>query len=96
MIHELKTHGSFFQAILKGNKTFEVRKFDREFEVGDGLLLQDYDPGAMRGWRYTGRELLVKVTYLMEFTGVVEVLDMLPQRYAIMGFTIVEKTGCNS
>ena len=44
MIHELKTHPEYFQKIWNREKLFEVRKDDRDFKVGDTLLLLEYDP----------------------------------------------------
>lgn len=42
--HALKTWPSFFQAILAEDKLHEIRKWDREFGVGDVLLLREWDP----------------------------------------------------
>lgn len=44
--HELKTWSKPFEAILKGEKTYEIRKEDRSFEVGDSLLLKEFDAHA--------------------------------------------------
>lgn len=61
--HELKIWPQFFQAIIDGRKTFEVRKNDRNFREGDQLFLREYAPDPKM---YTGREMLVHVTYLTE------------------------------
>lgn len=45
-IHKLKTRPVFFAAIADGSKTFEIRKNDRGFKVGDALVLQCYDPDS--------------------------------------------------
>ncbi len=68
--HELKTWPSFFKAIRDGSKTFEVRRADRDFAVGDCLILKEWDPGQQIGSLsdyagYTGEALRVRVTYLM-------------------------------
>lgn len=42
--HELKTWPQYFQEIRHGHKTFEVRREDRGFQVGDTLLLREYNP----------------------------------------------------
>jgi hypothetical protein len=63
MIHELKTWPAYFQAIVNGQKTFEIRKNDRNFHVDDELVLKEYNPAEQK---YTGRELRVKVTYMTE------------------------------
>jgi hypothetical protein len=62
MLHELKTLPSFYEPILHGLKRFEIRKNDRNFEVGDFLLLKEWD-----GDEYTGRELTFRVSYLTDF-----------------------------
>jgi hypothetical protein len=40
-----------------------VRRNDRDFRVGDWLLLQEYEPDRER---YTGRILYVELTYVLE------------------------------
>jgi len=37
MVHELKIKQCYLCHILEGNKTFEVRKNDRDFQVGDTI-----------------------------------------------------------
>lgn len=44
MIHELKTWPEFFDAVKRGEKTFEVRRDDRGFQVGDTLRLVRWQP----------------------------------------------------
>ena len=61
--HELKIWPEHYDAILDGRKRFELRKADRNFKVGDTLLLKEYDPL----WeKYTERECLVSITYILE------------------------------
>lgn len=61
MIHALKTLPEYFEAVRKGDKTFEIRKDDRDFRVGDYLALNEWD-----GEKYTGRSQLVKVRYILD------------------------------
>jgi hypothetical protein len=42
--HELKTLPVYFDAIARGDKTFEVRRDDRGFQRGDLLSLRKWDP----------------------------------------------------
>lgn len=44
MIHELKTLPEYFADVILGKKTFEVRKYDRPFHIGDLLALNEFDP----------------------------------------------------
>lgn len=60
--HELKTWPEFFDAIVGGDKPFEVRWNDRGFKVGDVLRLREWDP--RHSW-YTGREERRRVTYVL-------------------------------
>lgn len=43
-IHKLKTLPEYWWAVNDGTKTFEVRKNDRDFQVGDYLIMVYYDP----------------------------------------------------
>ena len=62
-IHVLKTWPVEFEATRIGLKTAEYRKDDgRGFEIGDGLILREWDPGSEK---YTGREVSVVVTHLV-------------------------------
>lgn len=62
-VHEIKIHPEYFQAVKNGIKRFEYRFDDRGYEVGDILQLQEWRPGEQQ---YTGREITVTVTYLLE------------------------------
>lgn len=62
MIHELKILPEFFKDVRSGKKTFEIRKCDRPFCVGDLLALNEYDPVHTI---YTGRSVLVYVDYIL-------------------------------
>ena len=42
MVHELKILPHYFVEVKTNKKTFEVRKNDRNFQVGDELLLREY------------------------------------------------------
>ena len=43
MIHKLKTLPAFYADVECGVKTFDIRKNDRNFRVGDALILEEYD-----------------------------------------------------
>ena len=60
-IIEKKIWPKYFNLILEGKKTFEVRLADFEIKEGDILVLREWDPVKKE---YTGRELRKKVTYI--------------------------------
>ena len=62
MIHELKTLPIHFQPVSKGLKRAELRKNDRNFKVGDSLLLWEWSPEG----GYTGRSALRVVTHVAD------------------------------
>ena len=61
-IHELKIKSKFYWDIYQGTKTFEVRKNDREFKVGDFLALNEINDEG----QYTDFSTLVKVVYILD------------------------------
>lgn len=74
-VHELKVWPQYFKAILDGTKTFEFRKDDRGFEVGDTLILKEFEPGVrdysvvpeiVEESRYTGRAIKKTITYIFK------------------------------
>jgi len=54
--HELKTLPRYWEAVWAGVKTFEVRRNDRGFEIGDELSLVNMA---------TGQAIRRKVTYVL-------------------------------
>lgn len=62
MKHDLKIWPEFYDQHLSGEKTFELRKDDRGFRVGDILCLKEWEP---QGHYYTGREMYRTVTHIL-------------------------------
>jgi hypothetical protein len=62
-VHYLKTWTPFFKDAESGIKQFEVRKNDRDYEVGDTLILEDFDPITEK---YTGAWVPEKITYKLD------------------------------
>lgn len=70
MIHSKKVTPEYFEALQRGDKTFELRREEPDgaaFAVGDYLAVNEYDPGkhVQEPDRYTGRCLLFKITYVL-------------------------------
>lgn len=59
--HHLKILPEYFEAVIEGKKKFEIRKNDRDYKVGDGIFLNEFD-----GEKYTGESLLVFITYILQ------------------------------
>ena len=62
--HELKLHPRYFHRVADGTKTFEIRKNDRDFQVGDRLILNEFDPE--QGWPSHGsyETLVAEIIYM--------------------------------
>ena len=60
IIHNLKIKPEYFRNIVAGVKNFEIRKNDRDFHVGDILVLEEYDTN------YTGNFLHAEVIYILD------------------------------
>ncbi|MGN6438518.1 MAG: DUF3850 domain-containing protein [Agriterribacter sp.] len=63
MTHKLKTWPKFFFEIMEGRKSFEVRKNDRGFKVGDFLMLEEWNPVTQK---YTGFFEVKEVTFILD------------------------------
>ena len=59
-VHDLKTESKYFRDVWEGKKKAELRKDDRGYEVGDGLMLWEYRDGKKTG----SRQLLI-VTHIL-------------------------------
>ena len=61
-IHKLKTWTPIWEHVNEGRKTFEVRKNDRGYCIGDILQLDEWDPITES---YTGRKCFRQVNYIL-------------------------------
>lgn len=73
--HSLKILPKYFNAVVSGDKTFEVRKNDRNFQVGDKLILKEYEDG-----KYTGQIIKKEITYILDDNS-----GYVLQGYVVMG-----------
>jgi hypothetical protein len=89
MIHHLKTWPEYFKAVQSGKKPFELRKNDRNFQVGDVLMLHEYDPEIGLNDMSIGSALRLEVTYIFEDDGTFG----LEKGYCIMGIKFADFAG---
>lgn len=80
-IHELKILPKFFGDVESGEKTFEIRKNDRDYQVGDLIRLKEFDAFKQQ---YTGNETgYYKIIYITSFQQ--------KDGYVVMGIKEVQK-----
>lgn len=61
-IHELKCHSEYFGLVQSGAKKFEVRINDRDYKIGDQLVLMNYDA---KNQKYLPGVLVRTVYYIL-------------------------------
>jgi hypothetical protein len=61
--HDLKTQPKSFEAVVFGEKKAELRRNDRDFRVGDILILREWDPETQE---YTGRGTQVDLLHVLD------------------------------
>jgi len=68
MTHQLKILPVYFEEVIHSRKTFEVRKNDRNFQVGDTVELREWaiSEDDHSDGNYTGRSITVKITYILD------------------------------
>ena len=74
--HELKILPQYYKAAINNTKNFEIRKNDRNYQVGDTLILREWD-----GEKYTGRSVSRYVCYIYYGCGDYGLAD----GYCVMG-----------
>lgn len=68
-LHEIKIKEDYFNAILRGEKTFELRKNDRDYKVGDLIHFIDIKQSNSDNCDcdiYINEDDLYKITYILK------------------------------
>ena len=60
--HKLKVWPEYFKDLLSGKKTFELRKNDRDYQVGDHLILEEFNPETSA---YSGGHVHRTITHIL-------------------------------
>ena len=61
-VHQIKCINPFYNEVAAGIKTFEVRYNDRNYNVGEKVVLYEYDPEKQK---HTGRWLTFVISYIL-------------------------------
>ena len=98
--HALKINEQWFDAVAVGTKNFEVRKNDRDFKVGDTLLIEEWDSTVVdkgEGYEsqfgprgYTGRKAVATITFVLRAE---EFPIAIKEGYAVLGIKVLETSG---
>lgn len=69
--HKLKTLSPYWDAVERGDKTFEVRRDDRGFQKGDVLVLMKFDGRhyVMDGYGISANPFTIRVEITYVLTG---------------------------
>lgn len=78
-IHELKCIEPHFSDVENGNKKFEIRLKDRNFAVGDVLILRQY---FLESNKYSGKKVRCRVTHILDNE------DFCKEGYCIMSIEV--------
>ena len=84
--HSLKINPAYFDAVKNGIKTFEIRKNDRNYRVGDTLTLGEWVPGTWEKGSWTGRRVEVAITYVLTHD---QFPDGIGDGYAVLGIRVI-------
>ncbi|MBO5145032.1 MAG: DUF3850 domain-containing protein [Lachnospiraceae bacterium] len=59
--HDIKILPKFFEDVYSDRKAFEIRKDDRDYQIGDSVTFREWD--LEHG--YTGSEITVGIIYVL-------------------------------
>lgn len=94
-VHELKIWPEYFKEVRRGRKRFELRFNDRDYHVGDTLILKEwvpehYAPAYAPG--YTGEVVMVRVDYILFAEDTLKFSKFqwpLHKKFVVMGITLI-------
>ena len=97
-LHELKTVQPYFDMVWDGEKPYEIRKNDRDYEVGDLLWLREYNPDAV-AIHDTENDCLVASSVYSTRSILVEVVAIIPagelpyvdKEYCVMTIDVLQR-----
>jgi ASC-1-like (ASCH) protein len=85
--HELKCRPEYFQRIAIGQKSFEVRKNDRNFQVGDIIILKEHDPAEGFPDHGAYGVIMASIIYIETYAQ--------QEGYVVLGIKVIPKEDLN-
>ena len=83
--HSVKISPAYFDAVKNGLKTFEVRRLDRDYKIGDTLVLSEWLPGTYEKGEYSGRWVRVTILYILTHD---QFPDGIKEGYGVLGIRV--------
>lgn len=68
MIHRIKLQKEFADAVLSGDKCFEIRENDRGYQKGDKVQFKVMD-GSFEAYSHPLNEIIYEITYVISGWG---------------------------
>lgn len=84
-VHELKLNQKFEKAVWLGDKPFEIRKNDRDYQVGDRIRFHVVDDRG-NAWASLLDRITFEITYVLSGWG-------LEEGYVALGIREIETEG---
>lgn len=79
--HELKVNPEYYLDLSTQRKNFEVRRKDRDYQVGDFIILKEYNCNSNN---YTGHWILSRISYILDDP------RFCKEGYVILGLKFIE------
>ncbi len=91
-VHTVKVWPQFYKSVESGERSFDIRKDDRGYEVGDNLVLHEYDPEE----GFTGASTIKQITWITRFKDIpIEILNSWNMNPCQAGFKKMVVLGLN-
>ena len=82
-VHETKILFEYYAAICRGEKRFEIRNNDRDYQIGDIVVMRCWNPE--KNEYYEKEHLVLLITYLLKD------IDGIKKGYCAYGFKLIWK-----
>jgi hypothetical protein len=66
--HNLKILAMYYAEVAAGIRNFQVRRYDRDYQVGDTIKLNEVDSKGISELKPTGNACIVEITSILRST----------------------------